>query len=275
MWAEVAWGRYWGWDPKETCAFVTWVIYAAYLHARSTAGWRGRRAAWISVLGLRVDPVQPVRHQHGGVRPALLRRPELTLRRGSRSGHRWAASASERRCCDPVRSGRESGRVARSAAQRTDVSGDREGQPLLSSPRMLAVDLVEELRIVVRGERPRRAGRPDRPVEAAAATARRTAECARRFRARPARSPESSRRSPRACTSATSFTLLLRVRTSRRGASGPNPCDDIDREVAVDDDMATARAGGRTAAAAGHRNAPARNGNRGVAMLFTRHGSTS
>jgi cytochrome c-type biogenesis protein CcsB len=51
MWAEVAWGRYWGWDPKETCAFITWVFYAAYLHARSTAGWRGRRAAWISVLG--------------------------------------------------------------------------------------------------------------------------------------------------------------------------------------------------------------------------------
>ena len=51
LWAEVAWGRYWGWDPKETCAFVTWVIYAAYLHARSTAGWRGRRAAWISVVG--------------------------------------------------------------------------------------------------------------------------------------------------------------------------------------------------------------------------------
>jgi len=51
MWAEVAWGRYWGWDPKETCAFVSWVFYAAYLHARATAGWRGTRAAWISVLG--------------------------------------------------------------------------------------------------------------------------------------------------------------------------------------------------------------------------------
>lgn len=50
MWAEVAWGRYWGWDPKETCSFITWVLYAAYLHARSTAGWRGPRAAWISVL---------------------------------------------------------------------------------------------------------------------------------------------------------------------------------------------------------------------------------
>ncbi len=51
MWAEVAWGRYWGWDPKETCAFVSWVFYAAYLHARATAGWRGTKAAWISVLG--------------------------------------------------------------------------------------------------------------------------------------------------------------------------------------------------------------------------------
>ncbi len=51
MWAEVAWGRYWGWDPKETCAFVSWVFYAAYLHARATAGWRGTRAAWICVLG--------------------------------------------------------------------------------------------------------------------------------------------------------------------------------------------------------------------------------
>ena len=51
LWAEVAWGRYWGWDPKETCAFVTWVFYAAYLHARATAGWRGSRSAWISVLG--------------------------------------------------------------------------------------------------------------------------------------------------------------------------------------------------------------------------------
>lgn len=51
VWAEAAWGRYWGWDPKETWAFITWVFYAAYLHAQSTAGWRGRRAAWFSVLG--------------------------------------------------------------------------------------------------------------------------------------------------------------------------------------------------------------------------------
>jgi cytochrome c-type biogenesis protein CcsB len=52
IWAEYAWGRYWGWDPKETWALVTWVIYAGYLHARSTAGWRGRRAAVIALVGL-------------------------------------------------------------------------------------------------------------------------------------------------------------------------------------------------------------------------------
>ena len=51
IWAENAWGRYWGWDPKETWAFITWVIYAAYLHARSTAGWRGSRASWIAIAG--------------------------------------------------------------------------------------------------------------------------------------------------------------------------------------------------------------------------------
>ena len=51
IWAEEAWGRYWGWDPKETVAFIAWVIYAAYLHARSTAGWRDKKAAWINVVG--------------------------------------------------------------------------------------------------------------------------------------------------------------------------------------------------------------------------------
>ncbi|MCF8527771.1 MAG: c-type cytochrome biogenesis protein CcsB [Candidatus Nanopelagicales bacterium] len=51
IWAENAWGRYWGWDPKETWAFITWVIFAAYLHARSTAGWRGSRASWIVLAG--------------------------------------------------------------------------------------------------------------------------------------------------------------------------------------------------------------------------------
>ena len=51
IWAEGAWGRYWGWDPKETWAFITLVIYAAYLHARSTAGWRGRPAAIVALVG--------------------------------------------------------------------------------------------------------------------------------------------------------------------------------------------------------------------------------
>ncbi len=50
VWAESAWGRYWGWDPKETWAFITWVAYAAYLHARVTVGWRGRRAAWLCIF---------------------------------------------------------------------------------------------------------------------------------------------------------------------------------------------------------------------------------
>ena len=54
IWAEAAWGRYWGWDPKETCALVAWVVYAGYLHARATAGWRGRAAAWINVAGFGV-----------------------------------------------------------------------------------------------------------------------------------------------------------------------------------------------------------------------------
>ncbi len=51
IWAENAWGRYWGWDPKETWAFITWVVYACYLHARATAGWRGRGAAVIALVG--------------------------------------------------------------------------------------------------------------------------------------------------------------------------------------------------------------------------------
>ncbi|HEU5034897.1 MAG TPA: c-type cytochrome biogenesis protein CcsB [Mycobacteriales bacterium] len=51
IWAESAWSRYWGWDPKETWSFITWLAYAAYLHARATAGWRGRRAAVLSLIG--------------------------------------------------------------------------------------------------------------------------------------------------------------------------------------------------------------------------------
>ncbi|MEE8319506.1 MAG: c-type cytochrome biogenesis protein CcsB [bacterium] len=51
IWAQYAWGAYWSWDPKETWSLITWLIYAALLHARFTAGWRGRRAAYISIIG--------------------------------------------------------------------------------------------------------------------------------------------------------------------------------------------------------------------------------
>jgi cytochrome c-type biogenesis protein CcsB len=51
IWAEHAWGRYWNWDPKEVWSFVIWVVYAGYLHARSTRGWDGQRAAWFAIAG--------------------------------------------------------------------------------------------------------------------------------------------------------------------------------------------------------------------------------
>jgi cytochrome c-type biogenesis protein CcsB len=51
IWAQEAWGRYWGWDPKETWAFITWVIFAGYLHARATSGWKGTRAAVVALVG--------------------------------------------------------------------------------------------------------------------------------------------------------------------------------------------------------------------------------
>ena len=52
IWAEVAWGRFWGWDAKETVSMVTWILYAAYLHARATAGWKSTAAAWINVFAM-------------------------------------------------------------------------------------------------------------------------------------------------------------------------------------------------------------------------------
>lgn len=51
VWANSAWGTYWSWDPKETWSLITWLIYAIYLHMRIRAGWRGRKAAWLSVIG--------------------------------------------------------------------------------------------------------------------------------------------------------------------------------------------------------------------------------
>ncbi|MGC5009417.1 c-type cytochrome biogenesis protein CcsB [Streptosporangium sp. DT93] len=50
LWADKAWGRYWGWDPKEIWAFITWIAYAAYLHARATAGWKGRAAMIVQLV---------------------------------------------------------------------------------------------------------------------------------------------------------------------------------------------------------------------------------
>ncbi len=51
VWANSAWGRYWGWDPKETWSLITWLIYATLLHARMVRGWRGKRIAWLSIIG--------------------------------------------------------------------------------------------------------------------------------------------------------------------------------------------------------------------------------
>ncbi|WP_271395407.1 c-type cytochrome biogenesis protein CcsB [Neomicrococcus lactis] len=51
IWAEAAWGRYWGWDVKEVWSFVIWTVYAGYLHARATRGWTGVRSAWLSIIG--------------------------------------------------------------------------------------------------------------------------------------------------------------------------------------------------------------------------------
>ncbi|MGA2332001.1 MAG: c-type cytochrome biogenesis protein CcsB [Syntrophales bacterium] len=51
VWADLAWGAYWSWDPKETWSLITWLIYAALLHARTMKGWRGGRVAWLSIIG--------------------------------------------------------------------------------------------------------------------------------------------------------------------------------------------------------------------------------
>ena len=75
IWADRAWGSYWSWDPTETWAFITWVVYACFLHARATAGWRGRRAAYIQLVGfgcvlfnvLVVSLVIPGLHSYAGL----------------------------------------------------------------------------------------------------------------------------------------------------------------------------------------------------------------
>ncbi|MEJ5944294.1 c-type cytochrome biogenesis protein CcsB [Pseudokineococcus basanitobsidens] len=75
IWAERAWGRYWGWDPKEVWTFVIWVVYAAYLHARATRGWDGRRAAYLAIAGFAcilvnwgvVNVFFPGNHSYAGI----------------------------------------------------------------------------------------------------------------------------------------------------------------------------------------------------------------
>nr|WP_241726101.1 c-type cytochrome biogenesis protein CcsB [Dietzia sp. DQ11-38-2] len=54
VWAESAWGRFWGWDPKETVTFISWVLYAVFLHARATSGWGPKKAAWFNIAGFLV-----------------------------------------------------------------------------------------------------------------------------------------------------------------------------------------------------------------------------
>lgn len=74
IWANYAWGSYWSWDPKEAWSLIVWLIYAAFLHARLTRGWRGQRTAWLSILGfaatlfcyLGVNLLLSGQHSYGG-----------------------------------------------------------------------------------------------------------------------------------------------------------------------------------------------------------------
>ena len=76
IWAEAAWGRYWGWDPKETWAFISWVVYAGYLHARATPSVKRTTATWLAVLGWAtmminlygVNLIIPGLHSYAGVK---------------------------------------------------------------------------------------------------------------------------------------------------------------------------------------------------------------
>jgi cytochrome c-type biogenesis protein CcsB len=54
IWAQIAWTRFWGWDPKEVWALITWLFYAAYLHLRLSKGWQGEKSAWLAVIGFAI-----------------------------------------------------------------------------------------------------------------------------------------------------------------------------------------------------------------------------
>ncbi len=83
VWADIAWGRYWSWDPKETASLVTWLIYGAYLHARVARGWRGQRAALLLMLVLRGDALHLLRQ------PLLRRAAQLWLADGLSAAGGW------------------------------------------------------------------------------------------------------------------------------------------------------------------------------------------
>lgn len=96
IWAQEAWGRYWGWDPKETWSFITWVLFAGYLHARATSGWQGGRAAVLALVGFAALIVNATGSTGprssdppaGGPRPRLRRRPRTNAGRRSRGSPR-------------------------------------------------------------------------------------------------------------------------------------------------------------------------------------------
>jgi len=54
IWAQIAWGRFWGWDPKEVWALITWLFYAAFLHLRLSRGWHGEKSGWLAVVGFAI-----------------------------------------------------------------------------------------------------------------------------------------------------------------------------------------------------------------------------
>ena len=98
IWAENAWGSYWQWDPKETWSLITWFIYAALVHARLTVGWRGRKAAWLSIVGLPRGALHLPRGEPAPRRPALLRMtpPDMAHLRRSASPFVTAAASTGR-----------------------------------------------------------------------------------------------------------------------------------------------------------------------------------
>ena len=107
IWAHQAWSSYWNWDPKEVWAFITWVVYAAYLHARATAGWRGRNAAILALVGVATLWFNFIGiNFFSSTQPALLRRGsragEVSRPRACGAGRGCAGSRGRRRVRSPA-----------------------------------------------------------------------------------------------------------------------------------------------------------------------------